>query len=154
MTIRPNPNAKLWLFDFDNTLAALEREVDWPGSRRELEAYLRSEGVDEGIFVEIPKGNLPLYTALHSRWLRTSGSTEGQAVPSRADAEALLTHASKIIERNELIGVERALPTPGAIDLLKALRAKGATVIVVTSNSSRTVARNGQSRTGNRRIIR
>src|ERR1700687_2918314 len=68
--IPPNSDAKLWLFDFDNTLAALEREVDWPGSRRELEAYLRAEGVDQEIFAEIPKGNLPLYAALHSRWLR------------------------------------------------------------------------------------
>src|SRR5580704_3515151 len=72
MMVRPNPNARLWLFDFDNTLAALEREVDWPGSRRELEAYLRDQGVAREIFVEIPKGNLPLYAALHSRWLRTS----------------------------------------------------------------------------------
>jgi phosphoglycolate phosphatase-like HAD superfamily hydrolase len=141
MTIRPNPQAKLWLFDFDNTLAALEREVDWPGSRRDFEAYLRSEGVDHKIFVEIPKGNLPVYSALHSRWLRTSASTEGQAIPARDAAEAVLTHASKIIERNELIGVERAQPTSGAIDLLKALIAKGAIVIVVTSNSSLTVAR-------------
>ncbi|MBI3758842.1 MAG: HAD family hydrolase [Deltaproteobacteria bacterium] len=141
MTIRPNPQAKLWLFDFDNTLAALEREVDWPGSRRELEAYLRAEGVDHKIFVEIPKGNLPLYSALHSRWLRTSASIASEAVPFRDAAQALLTHASEIIERNELIGVERAQPTPGAIDLLKALIAKGATVIIVTSNSSRTVAR-------------
>ena len=62
--VPPNRAAKLWLFDFDNTVAALEREVDWPGSRRELEAFLRAEGVDEKIFVEIPKGNLPLYAAL------------------------------------------------------------------------------------------
>src|ERR1700674_515151 len=68
--IPPNPAARLWLFDFDNTLAALEREVDWPGSRRELEAYLRAVGVDQEIFAAIPKGNLPLYAALHSRWLR------------------------------------------------------------------------------------
>src|ERR1700693_2631244 len=66
----PNPDARLWLLDFDNTLAALEREVDWPGSRRELEAFLHAEGVDQEIFAEIPKGNLPLYAALHSRWLR------------------------------------------------------------------------------------
>jgi phosphoglycolate phosphatase-like HAD superfamily hydrolase len=165
MTIRPNPDAKLWLFDFDNTLAALEREVDWPGSRRELEAYLRAEGVNEQIFVEIPKGNLPLYSALHSRWLRAPHSGKPAATrddtsePRAAaetllrrssaiserheliDAETVLAHCSKIIERHELIGAERALPTPGAIDLLNTVAARGAVAIIVTSNSSRTVAR-------------
>jgi phosphoglycolate phosphatase-like HAD superfamily hydrolase len=165
MTIRPNPDAKLWLFDFDNTLAALEREVDWPGSRRELEAYLRAEGVDPEIFVEIPKGNLPLYSALHSRWLRAShggkpAATRDDTSRPRVAAEALLRRSpevierhelidagtvlaqcSKIIERHELIGAERALPTPGAIDLLNAVAARGAVATIVTSNSSRTVAR-------------
>jgi phosphoglycolate phosphatase-like HAD superfamily hydrolase len=153
----PNPDARLWLFDFDNTLAALEREVDWPGSRRELEVLLRDEGVDENIFAEIPKGNLPLYAALHTRWLRAS-STEanmptavqtrlrGQFIsaagrPPRETAKALLRRSSEIIERHELIGVERAQPTAGAIDLLKVIFARGATVVIVTSNSSRTVAR-------------
>jgi phosphoglycolate phosphatase-like HAD superfamily hydrolase len=168
----PNPDARLWLFDFDNTLAALEREVDWPGGRRELEAFLRNEGVDDKIFAEIPKGNLPLYAALHSRWLRapstqantptavqsqprrqfisvarrspreTAPSTgENIGRPSPEIAEALLRRSSEIIERHELIGVERAQPTAGAIDLLEALVARSATVVIVTSNSSRTVAR-------------
>ncbi len=139
--IAPNPEAKLWLFDFDNTLAALEREVDWPGSRRELEAYLRAEGVDSDIFTEIPKGNLPLYSALHSRWLRGSLDAPHIAIPPLTTAEALLRRASEIIEFHELIGVERAAPTPGAIDLLKTIAARGAVAIIVTSNSSRTVAR-------------
>jgi phosphoglycolate phosphatase-like HAD superfamily hydrolase len=138
--ISPNRAARLWLFDFDNTLAALEPEVDWPASRRELEAFLRGEGVDDEIFVEIPKGNLPLYSALHTRWLRPNGA-ERPACPPRNTAELLLRHSSSIIERYELIGVERALPTPGAIDLLDALAARGATAVIVTSNSSRTVAR-------------
>jgi phosphoglycolate phosphatase-like HAD superfamily hydrolase len=178
---QPNPDARVWLFDFDNTLAALEREVDWPGSRRELEAFLRAEGVDEKIFAEIPRGNLTLYAALHSRWLRTP-STEanlptnvalarpttdhiqlrvlespytnakdattpsglliraaGRPLPEIA--EALLRRSSEIIERHELVGVEHAQPTAGAIDLLEALVARSATVVIVTSNSSRTVAR-------------
>jgi phosphoglycolate phosphatase-like HAD superfamily hydrolase len=184
--IKPNPDAKLWLFDFDNTLAALEREVDWPGSRRELEAYLRAEGVSQEIFAEIPKGNLPLYAALHTRWLLRAplgqnapasasaspsdpsqpadtntlprqplGASNGtlrspagvnpeeaarDAFTPFADTEAVLRYASEIIERHELIGAERAAPTPGAIDLLKAIVARGALVIIVTSNSSRTVA--------------
>lgn len=184
----PNPDARLWLFDFDNTLAALEREVDWPGSRRELEAFLRSEGVDDKIFVEIPKGNLPLFAALHTRWLRTpppeanipaddadiltnialahpitdhvqprvldspfanaKDATKPSGLlidaggrPSPETAEALLRRCSEIIEQHELIGVERAQPTAGAIDLLEALAARGAIVVIVTSNSSRTVAR-------------
>jgi HAD superfamily hydrolase (TIGR01549 family) len=137
----PNPDAKLWLFDFDNTLAALEREVDWPGSRRELEAYLRAAGVDEEIFTAIPRGNLPLYAALHSRWLRPPLERERIASPPPDNAEALLRRASEIIERHELIGAERAAPTPGAIDLLRAIAARGAVAIIVTSNSSRTVAR-------------
>ncbi len=136
--IPPNPHAKLWLFDFDNTLAALEREVDWPGSRRELEAWLRARGVNEEIFAEIPRGNLPLYAALHSQWLRTPQTTHIARPPS--DAEALLRRASEIIERHELIGADRAAPTPGAIDLLKAIAVRGAVAIIVTSNSSRTVA--------------
>lgn len=137
--VPPNPAAKLWLFDFDNTLAALEREVDWPGSRRELEAFLRAEGVDEEIFVEIPKGNLPLYAALHSRWLRNNDTVV--AAPPRDIAEALLRRASELVERHELFGVERAAPSPGAIELLKALAAQEVIVMIVTSNSSRTVAR-------------
>jgi HAD superfamily hydrolase (TIGR01509 family) len=150
----PNPNAKLWLFDFDNTLAALEREVDWTGSRRELEAYLRAEGVDAEIFAEFPKGNLPLYAALHTRWLRAPrrasaipqlaaaphNMVTGAAVLRPSNAEALLRHASEIIERHELVGTERAAPTPGAIDLLRAIAARSAVAIIVTSNSSRTVA--------------
>lgn len=136
----PNPDARLWLFDFDNTLAALEREVDWPGSRRELEAFLRDEGVDEKIFAEIPKGNLPLYAALHTRWLRAPATEANIGRPPRETAKALMRHSSEIIERHELIGVERARPTAGAIDLLEALVTRG-TVVIVTSNSSRTVAR-------------
>jgi HAD superfamily hydrolase (TIGR01549 family) len=168
----PNPDARLWLFDFDNTLAALEREVDWPGSRRELEAFLRDKGVDKKIFAAIPKGNLPLYAALHTRWLRASSAEantptavqshlRGQSIraagrppletaPSTGAnidrlppeiAEALLRRSSEIIECHELVGVEHAQPTAGAIDLLEALVARSATVVIVTSNSSRTVAR-------------
>src|ERR1700730_15935889 len=117
---QPNPEARLWLFDFDNTLAALEREVDWPASRRELEAFLDTAGIDEAIFAEIPKGNLPLYTALHSRWLRAPMDAARVALPPL------------------VIG---AAPIAGAIDLLKAITVRGATAIIVTSNSSRTAAR-------------
>lgn len=137
--IAPLSRFRVWLFDFDNTLAALEREVDWPGGRRKLEAFLRAEfaarGLDDAIFSEIPHGNLPLYAALHTRWLR-GGANSG--VPG---AVALLASASALIEAIELAGVDRAAPLPGAVELLRSLAGGGRTIAIVTSNSSRTVAR-------------
>lgn len=147
---RANPNARLWLFDFDNTIAALEPEVDWAGSRRELEAYLRREGVGNAIFVEFPKGNLPLYNALHARLL-ASGKGAGNAGSSvavaaddglaRSDPAALIRRASEMIEAHELRGAERAAALPGAAALLRALTARSNAAAIVTSNSSRTVKR-------------
>src|SRR5579875_559855 len=122
---------KAWLLDFDNTLAALEVEVDWEASRRALEPMLRGAGVDPQLFVEIPKGNLPLYAALHARFHAAPGPID----PSRG---ALLRAASALIERYELAGVERAQPLPGALELLRELQDHAA---IVTSNSSLTVAR-------------
>ncbi|HEY2523981.1 MAG TPA: HAD hydrolase-like protein, partial [Candidatus Binataceae bacterium] len=55
-------------------------------------------------------------------------------------ARAILDGASAIIERHELAGVGSVAPATGATELLRALRAAGATIAVVTSNSSRTVA--------------
>ena len=141
-TVKPNPKAKFWLLDFDNTIAHLEPEVDWAGGRRELEAFLRGEGVADQIFAEIPRGNLPLYEALRA------GLRESAAYVARDGAlmnawggngEILLRNASAIIERYELAGIESAEPTPGAIELLGALVAIGVTIAIVTSNSSRTV---------------
>jgi HAD superfamily hydrolase (TIGR01509 family) len=129
--VNGNREARLWLFDFDNTLAALEQQVDWAASRRELESFLRSEGIDEAIFSEFPSRNLPLYNALLTRML-DDGSRY---------ATALMLHASTIIESYELRGVEHAAPLPGAIELLLALRAQHKHIAIVTSNSSRTVTR-------------
>jgi HAD superfamily hydrolase (TIGR01509 family) len=129
-TIKPNPAAPLWLFDFDNTLAALERQVDWAASRLALESFLRAERIDEAIFREFPARNLPLYNGLLMRW-------RGGA----PDAAPLMRQASAIIESFELRGVENAAPLPGALELLAALYASGKRVAVVTSNSSRTVIR-------------
>jgi len=125
--------AAAWLIDFDNTLAALEKEVDWAESRRELEAMLRATDCPADLFELFPKGNLPLYDALLHR-LRTMhhGLTA-------ADRE-LLSQASAIIERHELIGVERAQPLPGAIELLRIV-GRARPVAIVTSNSSKTVTR-------------
>jgi HAD superfamily hydrolase (TIGR01662 family) len=144
---KPNPRARIWLFDFDNTIAHLESEVDWAAGRRELEAYLRASEIADLIFAEIPKGNLPIYEALR-------GGLAGLAVDERTrwakdgavnaawgnNGAVLLRDASLIIERYELAGVDRAEPTPGAFDLLEALTTRGKTIAIVTSNSSRTVA--------------
>lgn len=130
VAVEGNSEARIWLFDFDNTLAALETEVDWAGSRRRLETFLRSEGIDQAIFNEFPSRNLPLYNALLARLLHDC--------PHGAK---MMQQASAIIESYELQGVEHASPLPGAIDLLLELRSRGKRIAIVTSNSSRTVAR-------------
>ena len=102
--------------------------MDWAAGRRELEAFLREAGVAAPIFAEIPKGNLPLYEALRGapcripavsrpRW-RTDGVRPAAWGNNGAN---LLRHASSIIERYELAGIDRAEPAPGALELLKAL---------------------------------
>ena len=65
----PTRSRKFWLFDFDNTVARLEPEVDWAGGRRELEPMLRALGVPDDVFVKFPRGNLPLYAGMHARFL-------------------------------------------------------------------------------------
>ena len=123
---------KLWMFDFDNTIARLEPEVDWAGGRLMLEPYLRSIGAPGELFARIPRGNLPLYDAYRTLMLAQTNQprvTEG------------LRRASEIIEKIELAGVDRAQPLEGAIEALEALKETGAAVAIVTSNSSRTVAR-------------
>jgi phosphoglycolate phosphatase-like HAD superfamily hydrolase len=128
---QPVAGHALWMFDFDNTLAPLEPAVDWAGSRRELQAWLRAQGVAEALFEEFPRGNLVLYEALRARLC-----ADGDAAPLRA----MLDGASAIIERHELAGVGAVAPAPGALELLRTLRVAGAAVAIVTSNSSRTVA--------------
>jgi HAD superfamily hydrolase (TIGR01509 family) len=123
---------KLWMFDFDNTIARLEPEVDWAGGRLILEPYLRSIGAPDELFARIPRGNLPLYDAY--RTLRLHDSDQ----PKVTDT---LQHASDIIEKLELAGVDRAQPLDGAIEILAALKESGAALAIVTSNSSRTVSR-------------
>ena len=123
---------KLWMFDFDNTIARLEPEVDWAGGRHILEPYLRSVGAPDELFARIPRGNLPLYDAYRNLALAEFSP------PHMAEA---LRHASEIIEKIELAGVDRAQPLEGAIEILAALKASGASIAIVTSNSSKTVQR-------------
>ena len=130
-------NPRGWLFDFDNTLAALEPEVDWAASRRELEAFLRSEGVGGAIFEQYPKGNLPLYSALFERLMHPGESPAPAGL--RVSPAALMRRASEIIEAYELRGAERAMPLIGAVEVLRSLRERDLPVAIVTSNSSRTV---------------
>jgi phosphoglycolate phosphatase len=123
---------KLWMFDFDNTIARLEPEVDWAGGRPILERYLRSVGAPDELFTRIPRGNLPLYDAYRTLTLHD---------PDQPKVIEVLRHASQIIEKLELAGVDRAQPIEGAIETLAALKASGAKIAIVTSNSSRTVQR-------------
>jgi HAD superfamily hydrolase (TIGR01509 family) len=123
---------KLWMFDFDNTIARLEPEVDWAGGRLILEPYLRSVGAPDEVFARIPRGNLPLYDAYRTLML---------AETKRPHVMEALRHASEIIEKLELAGIDRAQPLEGAIETIAALKASGAAIAIVTSNSSRTVKR-------------
>jgi HAD superfamily hydrolase (TIGR01509 family) len=130
---KERPAVRLWLLDFDGTIALLEREVDWAGGRRVLEPYLRSVGAPEELFARIPVGNLRLYDAYRDH-LIARGAIEGTGA-------SVLLRASEIIEQIEMAGADRARPLDGAADLLAQLRAAGAKFAIVTSNSSRTVAR-------------
>jgi HAD superfamily hydrolase (TIGR01509 family) len=123
---------KLWMFDFDNTIARLEPEVDWAGGRLILQPYLRSVGAPDELFARIPRGNLPLYDAYRTLMLAESNQ------PSVIE---VLQRASNIIEKLELAGVDRARPLEGAVEILTALKASGAAIAIVTSNSSKTVQR-------------
>ncbi|MGA9740366.1 hypothetical protein, partial [Candidatus Binatus sp.] len=104
---------KLWMFDFDNTIARLEPEVDWAGGRLILEPYLRSIGAPDQLFARIPRGNLPLYDAYRTLML---------AETNRPQVTEGMRRASEIIEKIELAGVDRAQPLEGAIEALAALK--------------------------------
>ena len=147
--------ARVWLFDFDNTLVALEPEVDWAASRVELERYLRQARVADAIFAEVPKGNLPLYEKLRGRLMEHAGSGAGGVFRDPRDAAnpaKLLAGASALIEAYELRGAARAQPLSGASDLLRAVKALHRSLGIVTSNSSRTV-RNWLDRHGSTAIV-
>ncbi|HLI82165.1 MAG TPA: HAD family hydrolase [Candidatus Binataceae bacterium] len=136
---RPLVRKKLWIFDFDNTIARLEPEVDWAGGRRELEPMLRGLGVPEDLFEKFPRGNLPLYSAMRTRLLELAGDRSSGFSAIRV--RSILRQASAMIEKYEMAGVDRAAPLDGAIDLLRQLKKNGAKLAIVTSNSSRTVRR-------------
>ncbi len=128
---------KLWIFDFDNTLVRLEPEVDWAAARRELEPMLREAAVPEDLFEAYPRGNLPLYSAIHSRLFRPANVAPSDF--TTAQVRSMLRRASSLIERYEMAGVVRAAPLEGAIELLRQIRKSGASIAIATSNSSRTI---------------
>ena len=135
----PLVRKQLWIFDFDNTLAPLEPEVDWAGGRRELEPMLRELGVPEDLFAQFPRGNLPLYSATRARLFKLVDDPSSGFNGARV--RSILRRASKMIEKYEMAGVDRAAPLAGAVDLLKQLRRQNAKLAIVTSNSSRTIRR-------------
>jgi HAD superfamily hydrolase (TIGR01549 family) len=137
----PNPliRKKLWIFDFDNTIARLEPEVDWAGGRHELEPMLRKLGVPEDLFAKFPRGNLPLYDGMRSRLLELARDRSSGFNAARV--RAILRRASQMIEKYEMAGVDRAAPLEGAIDLLEQLKQRGAALAIVTSNASKTIRR-------------
>jgi len=126
--------ASLWLFDFDNTLARLEPEVDWVASRRELEPMLRKAGAPEALLRQFPRGNLVLYEAYRAHLAAMVRKDGGEHA-------AILAGASAIIEKYELRGVDNAPPLAGAVDILNTIARAHGMVGIVTSNSSRTVRR-------------
>jgi HAD superfamily hydrolase (TIGR01549 family) len=118
---------RAWLFDFDLTLVALRYVVDWKGARRELETMLRSAGAPSDLFEQVPAGALPLYEAWRARF----------GAPDKTTA----LRASEIIEKFELAGVDHAATLEGAREVLEALAKGGASIAIVTSNSSKTIER-------------
>ena len=136
---KPLIRKKLWIFDFDNTLARLEPEVDWAGGRRELEPMLRELGVPEDLLEKFPRGNLPLYDGMRSRLLELARDRSSGFNATRV--RTILRHASQMIEKYEMAGIDRAAPLEGAIGLLEQLKHSGAVLAIVTSNSSKTIGR-------------
>ena len=134
---------KLWIFDFDNTIARLEPEVDWASGRLVLEPYLRSVGAPDELFERVSRGNLPLYDAY-----RKIVVAHAKSSPRLTELEC----ASEIIETIELAGVDHAKPLEGALEILAALKKSGSAVAIVTSNSSRTIHRWFELNTANLKI--
>jgi HAD superfamily hydrolase (TIGR01509 family) len=122
---------KLWLFDFDTTLAHLDPVVDWPSLRAEVRAILERAHAPRKIMEQHPPRALTMYEAYRARIARAP-DPRGTRV---------LTRISKLIEKFELAGVDRARPLAGTLDLLRAISARKLAAGIVTSNSSVTVMR-------------
>ncbi|MHB8380824.1 MAG: HAD family hydrolase [Candidatus Binataceae bacterium] len=122
---------KLWLFDFDTTLARLDPVVDWPKLRAGVRAILERADAPRKVLEQHPPRALAMYDAYRAHIERTP-DTRGSRV---------LARVSKLIEKYELAGVDRARPLEGACELLRALARLDLRAAIVTSNSSVVAAR-------------
>jgi len=92
------------IFDFDHTLTDFGRGVDWQRARDELVALYEGVGVDTARVMH-ERGSLPIVAALDREVTR---------LHDEARALATRTEASRLLERVELAGAERASLLPGA----------------------------------------
>ena len=129
MTAAAQP--KLWLFDFDTTLALLDPVVDWPTLRAEVRKILEGVHAPRNVTQQSPPRALAMYEAYRAH-LERAPDARGAKV---------LARISKLIEKYELDGVDRARPLEGTLDLLLAISARKLAAGIVTSNSSATVKR-------------
>ncbi len=132
MSARANP--EVWLFDFDGTLARLEPVVDWPAVRAEVRAMLARAGAPRTVTEIVPPRSLGMYDAYRAHLENSDRGVSRCGAP-------VLQRTSKLIEKYELAGVDRAAPLEGALDLLHAMSAPPRRAGIVTSNSSATVER-------------
>ncbi len=129
MTASTQP--KLWLFDFDTTLARLDPVVDWPTLRGEVRGILERADAPRKITQQSPLRALAMYEAYRAHLERATDARKAK----------MLARISKLIEKFELAGVDRARPLEGTLDLLRAISTRTLAAGIVTSNSSVTVMR-------------
>ncbi len=129
MTASTQP--RLWLFDFDTTLALLDPVVDWPTLRGEVREILERADAPRNVTQQSPPRALAMYEAYRAH-------LEQSPDPRKAK---VLARISKLIEKFELAGADRAQPLEGTLDLLRAISARRLAAGIVTSNSSATVKR-------------
>jgi phosphoglycolate phosphatase-like HAD superfamily hydrolase len=122
---------KLWLFDFDTTLARLDPVVDWPTLRAEVRALLERAHAPRKVMRQSPPRALAMYEAYRAYLDRAPDARTAR----------VLARISKLIEKFELAGVDRAQPLEGTLDLLRAISVRKLAAGIVTSNSSVTVKR-------------
>src|ERR1700738_2163541 len=102
---RMNAAHALWMFGFDNTLETLEPAVDWPKSRRELQAWLGAQGVAEALFEELPSGTLVLYETLRARLC--AGGDAARAVLARGEIADILSNGHDVLSNGHNGGPAR-----------------------------------------------
>lgn len=132
MTAAESP--RVWLFDFDGTLARLEAVVNWPAARAEVRELLKRAGAPPEVTGLEPPRALGMYDAYRAH-------LEEAAPQARERGARVLRQVSKFIEKRELADADRAEPLPGALELLRAIGVAAWRTGIVTSNSAVTVER-------------